>query len=48
MALAAFGYSFVMVSTFSRAQKAAIQQGFPQDIDTYLIMSGMYVPSSLI
>lgn len=41
VALVAFGYANVMVSTFSRAQGAAIRCGFEKDIDTYLLISGM-------
>jgi hypothetical protein len=36
----AFGYECVMVSTFSRAQSAAIRMGFEKDLDTYLLISG--------
>ena len=38
--LVGFGYANVMVSTFSRAQGAAIRSGFERDIDTYLLISG--------
>ena len=31
-----------MVSTFGRAQGAALRKGFKDDIDTYLLISGMY------
>ena len=41
VALIAFGYANVMVSTFSRAQGAAIRCGFERDIDTYLLISGL-------
>ena len=34
-----------MVSTFGRAQGAATRQGFSQDIDTYLLISGMWQSS---
>ena len=30
----------VMVSSFGRAQRAALAAGFPKDIDTYLFISG--------
>ena len=30
----------VMVSTFGRAQGAALRKGFKDDIDTYLLISG--------
>ena len=36
-----FGYALVMVSTFGRAQGAALRKGFKDDIDTYLLISGM-------
>ena len=39
-ALSAVGYSFVMVSTFSRAQSEVQKKGFSDDIETYLIISG--------
>jgi hypothetical protein len=39
-ALTGCGSALVMVSTFGRAQKAAIRQGFKDDIDTYLVCSG--------
>ena len=38
--LSAVGYSFVMVSTFSRIQAEVDKKGFPDDIETYLIVSG--------
>ena len=44
-AFVALGYGAVMVSTFGRAQGAATRQGFSQDIDTYLLISGMWQSS---
>ena len=41
MVLAAVGYAHVMVSTFARAQGAAIRHGFQKDIETYLLISGI-------
>ena len=41
-ALSAVGYSFVMVSTFSRAQAEVQKNGFSDDIETYLIISGIW------
>ena len=38
-----FGYALVMVSTFGRAQGAALRKGFKDDIDTYLLISGKKV-----
>ena len=38
--LMGFGYALVMISTFSRAQLAALENGFPDDISTYLMISG--------
>ena len=40
MALAAFGYSALVCSTFSRAQKRVIEMGFPDNTNTHLMMSG--------
>ena len=34
------GYACVMVSTFGRAQGAAIRKGYAKDIETYLLISG--------
>jgi hypothetical protein len=31
----------VMVSSFGRSQRGAIRKGYNNDIDTYLIISGM-------
>lgn len=45
MAVVGFGYAMVMVSTFGRAQSAAIRKGFKDDIDTYLLISGMWSTS---
>ena len=38
--LMGLGYALVMISTFSRAQMAALENGFPDDISTYLMISG--------
>jgi len=40
-----FGYALVVVSTFGRAQSAAIQKGFKDDIETYLLISGLWSAS---
>ena len=40
IAIAGVGYAIVMVSTFSRAQSEALKKGFPDDIETYLMISG--------
>ena len=40
MAIAGLGYSFGMVSTFTRAQGSALQKGFKDDIETYILISG--------
>ena len=37
-----FGYAQVMVSTFGRAQSAAVRKGFNDDIDTYLLIAGKF------
>ena len=39
--LGGIGYAFVMVSTFSRAQAEVLKKGFSDDIETYLMISGM-------
>ncbi len=44
-AFVALGYGAVMVSTFGRAQGAAMRMGFSADIDTYLLISGMWSTS---
>ena len=44
-AFVALGYGAVMVSTFGRAQGAALRMGFAQDIETYLLISGMWSTS---
>jgi len=45
MAFVGMGYACIMVSTYSRAQGAAARMGFPKDIDTYLMISGMWTSS---
>ena len=39
--LGGIGYAFVMVSTFSRAQAEVLKKGFSDDIETYLMISGI-------
>ena len=34
-----------MVSTYARAQGAAARMGYPKDIDTYIMISGMWTSS---
>ena len=41
-ALVGIGYALVMVSTFSRAHRAAMEKGYNDDIDTYIIISGSH------
>ena len=43
LGLGGFGYAFVMVSTFSRAQKDALKKGFADDIQTHLMISGVFI-----
>ena len=43
MAVVGFGYAIVMVSTFGRAQSGALEQGFNDDIDTYLFIAGYFL-----
>ena len=40
MAVLGMGQASVMASTFGRSQKAAVAQGYKQDIATYLLISG--------
>lgn len=40
MAVLGIGQASVMASTFGRSQKAAVAQGYKQDIATYLLISG--------
>ena len=40
MAIVAIGTTHALVSTFSKAQQAAAREGFRQDLDTYLLVSG--------
>ena len=42
LALAGFGYAFVVVSTFTRAESGALKKGFSDDIQTYLMISGIH------
>ena len=39
-ALVGFSYAFVMVSTFARAQAAAVRNGFTKNTETYHLISG--------
>ena len=36
-----FGQSLVMVSSFGRAQSAALSFGYADDLNTYIMISGM-------
>ena len=45
MAIEGFGCAFVIVSTFARSQGAALKHGFNDDINTYLLISGIYTYS---
>ena len=38
--LAGFAYASLVVSSFARAQRAAINLGYADDIDTYIAISG--------
>ena len=42
LGLGGFGYAFVIISTFSRAQSEALKKGFPENIETYLMISGTH------
>ena len=39
-ALIGFAYAQTMVSTFSRAHRASMEQGYDDDLNTYLLLSG--------
>ena len=41
MALAGFAYSCMVVSSFSRAQRRVLDMGFADDINTYVMISGI-------
>ena len=34
------GYALVVVSTFGRAQSAALKKGFKDNIETYVLING--------
>jgi hypothetical protein len=40
MGLVGIGFGFVMVSSFARAQNAAMTLGYEKDIETYMMISG--------
>ena len=40
MAIIGLSNGFILVSTYGRSQRAAIRNGFNDDMDTYLIISG--------
>ena len=42
MALAGFAYSCMVVSSFSRVQKQVLDMGFADDINTKVMISGMF------
>ena len=43
MALAGFAYSYMVVSSFSRAQRRVLDMGFADDINTYVMISGKFL-----
>jgi len=43
MALAGFAYSCMVVSSFSRAQRRVLDMGFADDINTYVMISGIWL-----
>ena len=43
-----FGYALVMVSTFGRTQAAALEKGFKDDIETYILISGNSICSNFL
>lgn len=42
MALAGLSYASIVVSSFSRAQNRVLQMGFADDMNTYVMISGMF------
>ena len=40
VAMVGFGYALVMVSSFGRAQSAALNLGYADDLNTYIMISG--------
>merc|ERR1719273_2667787 len=43
MCLAGFAYSCMVVSSFSRAQRRVLDMGFADDINTYVMISGVWL-----
>ena len=43
MALAGFAYSCMVVSSFSRAQSRVLSLGYQDDINTYVMISGVWL-----
>ena len=43
MCLAGFAYSCMVVSSFSRAQTRVLSMGFADDINTYVMISGVWL-----
>ena len=41
--LAGFAYASLVVSSFARAQRAAMNLGYADDIDTYIAISGILI-----
>ena len=46
MALAGLSYASIVVSSFSRAQNRVLQMGFADDMNTYVMISGMMIFNS--
>ena len=42
LGLGGTGYAFVVISTFIRAQSEALKQEFADNIETYLMISGIH------
>ena len=40
MAVMGLSYGLILVSTYGRSQRAAIRNGYRDEMDTYLIISG--------
>ena len=43
MALAGLSYASIVVSSFARAQNRVLQMGFADDMNTYVMISGITI-----
>ena len=42
------GFAMVTVSTFGRSQSAAVRNGYNDDMDTYMLISSNFDPSTIL